>query len=405
MSAMDRRRFLETTALAGLASLPASRGRAVTADEDPLGVRADFPVTGEQAYLNSCAVGPMSRQARDAMAAYADEKMLLRGSGLGRGETKQRARVRFAELFGADEDEIAILYSTSDGENVVVNAMDWKEGDNVVLDELHFTTSFVLYRELEKRKGVELRIVKPKSGRVPLEDFASQVDARTRLLTVAWVSNRNGYRYDLPSLAEPAHDVGAYLYADGVQAFGTFPTNLHDEGVDFACGNGYKWLFADFGAAPMYIKREHLEWMQPDRVGHGSVAESLPDLRFELEESAAKFEYATAAFASVAALDAALGYLQGVGLDRIETHSIGLANHLREGAKKLGLDVFTPPDNASAIVSFHHGLEPDHMRDVLKRENVAVTLREGGHLLRAGVAMFNNRSDVDRLLEVLAKVV
>jgi selenocysteine lyase/cysteine desulfurase len=283
--------------------------------------------------------------------------------------------------------------------------MDWKEGDNVVLDELHFTTSFVLYRELEKRKGVELRILKPKAGRVPVEDFAAHTDKRTRLVTVAWVSNRNGYRYDLPSLAELAHDNGAFLYADAVQAFGTFPTNLHDEGVDFACGNGYKWLFADFGCAPLYVKKEHLEWMDSDRYGHGSIAESLPDLHFRLKETAAKFEYATSAFASVAAMDAALGYLQNVGLAPIEEHTVALAAELREGAKELGFDVFTPADNASPIVSFHHGLDPDYLREVLARENVAVTLREGGGLLRAGVAMFNNRGDVDRLLSVLSKLV
>ncbi len=167
MSAMNRRRFLETTAAAGLASLHSARGLTAPADEDPLGVRADFPVTAEQTYLNSCGVGPMSRAARDAVAAYADEKMLLR-NGRSRGQTKARVRTRFAELFGADEDEVALLYSTSDGENVVVNAMDWKEGDNVVLDELHFVTSFVLYRELEKRQGIELRIVPPKKGQSKL---------------------------------------------------------------------------------------------------------------------------------------------------------------------------------------------------------------------------------------------
>ena len=136
MSAMNRRRFLETTAAAGLASLHSARGLTAPADDDPLGVRADFQVTVEQTYLNSCGVGPMSRAARDAVAAYADEKMLLR-NGRSRRETKARARTRFAELFGADEDEVALLYSTSDGENLVVNAMEWKQGDNVVLDELH----------------------------------------------------------------------------------------------------------------------------------------------------------------------------------------------------------------------------------------------------------------------------
>ena len=78
MSAMNRRRFLETTAAAGLASLHSARGLTAPSDEDPLAVRGDFPITGEQTYLNSSSVGPMSRAARDAVAAYADEKMLLR---------------------------------------------------------------------------------------------------------------------------------------------------------------------------------------------------------------------------------------------------------------------------------------------------------------------------------------
>ena len=404
MSAVDRRAFLKTTAVAGLAALPTRHGLASPADDDPLGVRADFPVTREQTYLNSASVGPMSKTARDAVVRYADDKMLQQ-NGDRRGKARSDARTRFGSLFGADEEEIGLLYTTSDGENVIVNAIDWKEGDNVVLDELHFTTSFVIYRELERQKGVELRIVPEKDGRVPVEAFEAHTDKRTRLLTVAWVSNRNGYRYDLPALGKLAHARGAYLYADAAQAFGYFPTNLHDEGVDFACGNGYKWLFADFGCAPFYVRKEHLEWVRSDRYGHGSVAENLPDLHFRLKTSAQKFEYATPAYASVVAMDAALGYLEKIGLERIEKHTIGLAAELREGIQKLGCDVFTPPSNASPIVSFHHGLEVEKLRDALKKESIAVTLREGGHLMRVGVAMFNNRSDIDRLLGLLSKMV
>ena len=75
------------------------------------------------------------------------------------------ARSRFAGLFGVDEDEVALLYSTSGAENIIVNAMDWRPGDNVVVDELHFVTTFVLYRELERRAGVELRIIPSRDGR------------------------------------------------------------------------------------------------------------------------------------------------------------------------------------------------------------------------------------------------
>src|SRR3990172_5207597 len=190
---IDRRSFLGATGLGAVAAL---RAEAPRLDDDPLGVRAEFPVTREQAYLNSAYVGPIPRSVRDAAVEEADLKMLMPTPG----NRSERAREKFGRLFGAKTEEIALLYSTSDGENVVTAALDWKPGDNVVLDELHFQTSFVLYRELERMKGIELRITPQSEGRSRLEDFESRIDDRTRLVSVAWVSNRNGFRHDLKAL-------------------------------------------------------------------------------------------------------------------------------------------------------------------------------------------------------------
>ena len=422
MSPLNRRHFLTTTAAAGLSTLSAARGLVALAGDgadspgtgrgrqlqvnadDPLGVRAAFPVTEELAYLNTASTGPLSVPVRDALRAYADEKMLQRNRGSGR-VALNGARTKFGNLFGADEDELAFLYATSGAENIIVSAMDWREGDNVVVDELHFVTTFVLYRELERRAGVELRIVPSRDGVVTVDDFAAHTDERSRLISVAWVSNRNGFRYELPPLADLAHAHGAYLYADAIQAWGTFPTNLHDEKVDFACGNGYKWLHADFGCAPFYVRREHLEWMTPDRYGHSQVAETLPGHRFRLKTSAEKLQYANPAYGPVAAMDAALGFLGEVGMDRIAAHTHALAGELRAGAEALGMQLFTPPDNPSAIVSFYHGLEHERLTEALAEEGVSITFQEDGELLRAAVGMFNNRDDVDRLLGVLAGMV
>ena len=423
ISPWNRRRFLQTTAGAGaaaglaafpgagaLASPPASPSRQPGApgvspsSTDPLGIRSSFPVTEELAYLNNAAVGPLPLPVRDALHDYADNKMRRRDGAAG-SKAVASARTRFATLFGADEDEIAFLYATSGGENIVVNAMDWRPGDNVVVDELHFVTTFVLYRELERRAGVELRIVPSRDGVVTVDDFAARTDDRTRLLSVAWVSNRNGFRYDLPELADLAHAHGGYLFADAIQAWGTFPSNLHEEKVDFACGNGYKWLHADFGCAPFYVRREHLDWMTPDRHGHAQVAESLPGHRYRLETSAAKFEYGSPAYGPVAAMDAALGFVGQVGLDCIAGHTHALAGELREGAAALGMRMFTPPKNPSAIVSFHHGLDHERLSQALADADVSITFQEDGQLLRAGVGMFNSRDDVDRLLGVIRRLV
>ena len=419
MTRLSRRGFLKTTAAAGVAAIPAAGGlacgeRAAREDagdvggaagaDDPLGVRGDFPVTEDLAYLNTASVGPLSVPVRDALHAYADGKMRRRDTRE-RSAVLASARSRFAGLFGADEDEIAFLYTTSGAENIIVSAMEWRAGDNVVVDELHFTTTFVLYRQLERRAGIELRIIPARDGAVTVDDFAARTDRRTRLISVAWVSNRNGFRYDLPALADLAHAHGAYLYADAIQAWGTFPTDLHEENVDFACGNGYKWLHADFGCAPFYVRREHLDWMTSDRHGHVQVAEALPGHRFRLRRSARKLEYANAAHGPAAAMDAALAFMEGVGLERIAGHTHALAGELHREAEALGMRMFTPPDNPSAIVSFHHGLDHETLAAALAEAGVAVTFQEDGELLRAAVGMFNNRSDVDRLLGVVAGLV
>lgn len=413
MSAWSRRTFLKTSAAAGLAALPGRdllaseptpRLVGTASDDDPLGVRADFPVTEELAYLNTASMGPLPRVVTEALEAYADEKMMYRDPG-SRRRALEGARTGFADLFGASPDEIALLFSTSDGENVAANAIDWRPGDNVVIDELHFTTAFVVYRELEKRTGVELRIVPTRDGRSDPNDFDAMTDDRTRLISVAWVSNRNGFKHDLPTLADIVHARGGYLFADGIQAFGTFPTNLHEEGVDFACGNGYKWLFADFGCAPFFVREEHLEWMAPDRYGHGQVARTLPEYQHELKTTASRFEYANTAYGPAAAMNAALEYIAGVGLDRIADHTHALAADLRAGAVDLGLGLFTPPENPTPIVSFYHGLDPETLSEALMKEGVRFTFQEGGNLLRSAVSMFNNRNDVDRLLGVIAGLV
>ena len=403
MSALDRRTFLKTTA-ASLAVVPASRALAAPSDDDPLGVRHDFPVTDTLTYLNTAARGPFSRAVRDATVAYADVKMRT-GFAARRDQIREEARERFAALFGAKPEEIAILYSTSDGENIVASALDLGAGDNVVIDELHFVTSFVLYRELEKEKGIELRIVPQRNGRSDMEDFDARIDGKTKLVSVAWVSNRNGFREDVRGLAELAHRKGAFLYADSVQAIGNFPTSLTEEGVDFATTNANKWLFASYGAAPFFVREELLDRIHPDRYGHGQTKESLDNYHYRLRTTASKYEYAAPAYNIVYQLNAGLGYLKEVGLHRIEKHTVALAHELRDGLASLGFDIWTPPKNNSPIVSFAHGRETDEMKKLFDKEGIVVTFREKeGSMIRSSVSLFNNRADIQKLLKVLETI-
>jgi len=373
-------------------------------ETDPLGVRADFRATQLATCLNTPYIGPTPASVEQAAIDFARseaEEPLNVGTLLAKANEVRR---KFAALFGAAPYEVGFLSTTSEGENLVTGAIGLQPGDNVVVDDLHYTTSYVLYRTLEQTKGIELRIVPSVDGRAGVAEFEPFVDNRTRLISVSWTSHQNGYRHPVRELADLAHAHGAYLYVDGVQALGTFPINLRECGADFVASGTYKWLLASFGIAAFFIREEHLDRIPPDRVGTFSVASELGGHRFELHSGARKYEYATLAFGPLYQLDAGLDYLAKTGLDRIEAHTIPLARMMREGIIERGLTPTTPADNGSPIVAFTHDRGPDIAREIFERRKVRVSFRDLGFNVRAGAALFNNSEDIGRFLDAVEEL-
>jgi len=132
-------------------------------DDDPLGTRKDFPATLDYTYLNTAYIGLISQAVVDAAREWTETRA-RRPHSIGQMEARtDEARKLFAEMVGADADEIGFLYSTSQGENVVVNSLDFKPGDNMVFDN-------IAYRQ---RSGVEMRIVRNRNGAATVEDLRS----------------------------------------------------------------------------------------------------------------------------------------------------------------------------------------------------------------------------------------
>lgn len=372
---------------------------AVTGD-DPLGVRADFPVVRERNYLNSAYITPIPRSVVAAGHAFVESKS-LRPISLGDMLLKtDEVRAQFARLVNASTDEIGFLFSTSEGENVVAHALDLGRGDNVVIDELHYETEFVLYRQLEAAQGVELRIVKHRHGAVDATDFAPLVDRRTKLVSVAWVSHQNGFRHDMRPIADLAHANGALFYTDGIQAVGMFPVDVRQAGVDFLCCGTYKWILGGFGVAPFFIRRELLDRIRLDRFGALHVEKEGPNYTFELYKTAKRFDYATLPFAEIYQLGAALSFLERVGVDRIEQHTVALAGELRHGLAAQGWRLFTPEGNRSSIVTFYFDRDPAALKAAFDAAKVDVSVRDSLKQVRVSPALFNTGDEIARFLEV-----
>lgn len=404
---IDRRSFV-----AGAAALAASAVRphlldaapaAAPEGPDPLGVRAEFPIVAERTYLNAAYITPIPRSVVAAGTQFLEDKskrpLTVNDDLLAPDET---LRKQFARLVNATPDEVGLLFSTAEGENIIAHGLDLKAGDNVVIDELHYPTEFVLYRALETSRGIELRIVKHRNGAVDVHDFAPHVDQRTRIVSVAWVSHQNGFRHDMRPIADLAHSVGAVFYSDAIQAVGMIDIDVQAAGVDAICCGSYKWMLAGFGVAPFFIRRELIDRLAVDRYGEFQVDKELPDHHFTLDATARKFDYCSRAFGAVHQLSAGLRFIEQVGVPRIEAHTVGLARRLYDGLAAQGHHLFTPPDNHSSIVTIYVPKPMADVRAAFQAANVDVTVRNGQ--VRMAPALFNTADEIDRCLEVTRRV-
>jgi selenocysteine lyase/cysteine desulfurase len=405
---LGRREFLAgagTLALTSRSLLAARQAVAMRAPGIfPASVRADFPSVSRDTYLNSAALHPVGTFTARAMQQVIDFR--LHGPGEGRadfgGKEQQALKEKFGSLIGAAADEIAYTGSTSDGENIVVLGLDLgRKKGNVVIDELHFTTSLYMYKELEKQ-GIELRIVKHRKWAIDPSDMDKAIDRNTRLVSLALVSNVNGFMHDCKAVSDLAHSRGALVFADIIQAVGAVPLDVKALGIDFASAGTYKWIMGERGLGFLYVKKAHQGTVLPTtRYGHRQVTNfNRAELTWEPLPGAAMYETGGIAVVLAAGVSAGIDYVKSLGIDKIRSHARMLTDRLQEELPPLGYLPLTPRGTETPILAF--GVKDGAATSkALQAGKIVGTVVGNENRLRLSVSVFNTHEDIDRAVAVL----
>jgi len=404
---VDRRQFLLSAAALAASARPAfPHDVAAEGSIFPPSVRADFPIASAQTYLNSASIHPMSVPCSQALTQHIAFR--LKGGGEGRadfGEDQQKdLKRRFAHLIGATPNEIAFVQNTSDGENIVVMGMDLpKRGGNVVLDELHFETSLYMYKSLEA-KGLQLRVVKHRDWAIDIKDIERAIDRNTRLVSMALVSNVNGYLHDAKAITDLAHANGAYVFADMVQAAGAVPIDVRAMGIDFGSAATYKWLMGERGFGFLYVREDLQDTVVPTtRYGHRQIANfDRVGITWEPLPGAARYETGTFPNALALCSHTSLQYIERLGLQNIRAHARQLTERLLKELPAMGYPSVTPKGNETPIVAFALK-DVEATQKKLRDARVTVTIIEKEKRMRVSVSVFNTQEDIDRLLSTLSR--
>jgi len=325
---------------------------------------------------------------------------------LGIYETERRLpqiRERVGRFVGARAEEIAFLRNTGDGANVIARGLDWKAGDEIVLNDNEFGANAMPWVAL-REYGVELRFVRTPQRRMTPEVLRGLMSSRTRVVAVSWVSFTDGYRHDLAALSEVAHAGGALFCVDGMQALGAFPLDVKAAGVDALYAGGAKWLLAIPGVSFVYVAAKLVDKLAVRWRGWKDVADMWDFLDYDqpFAAGAARFEGGTQNFLGMEALETSMDVLDEAGVERISRYVLDLTDYLVEGLRRIGAEIGSEraDGTSSGIVTFRiPGTDPIELGRRLGRANIVTTYRKNG--IRISPHGHNSTADIDALVEAL----
>ena len=369
-------------------------------------LRSEFPVVDEMTYLDMAYGNPLAMSVKWAMEEYM-EAFQRDGVSVARARAYrvlEEVRAKFAALVGAEASEIAFVKNTSEGLNITSSGLRVEAGDNVVLNELEHPNNTHCWNLLRK-KGVEIRTVPQRDGRVEVGDINAAIDSKTCAVAIASTTNM-GFRFDLEKIGAACHEHSALLVVDAVQSLGIEPLDVKEAGVDVFSASAHKGLLGPHGFGFYYCSNEALKDISPPYVAGISYEQAPGTGEARLKGTAARFEYGNYNYLGGHAMVPALGILEKVGVENIYSHCLGLADAFREGLNALGVTLLDSPNpgERSNIVAFKvEGRMSGEVREGLLKRGVMLSAHYGD--LRASFALFNNMGEVETALDALGKVV
>jgi selenocysteine lyase/cysteine desulfurase len=411
---MERREFVATGVGGVLGVRAAGLSNELAAESAPQSMRDRFPRLREETYLNAAAGTPLGDFAEGGLRRYLDYARMGPDGGRAEYVGRMRSEIRrlFADLIGANPSEIGLVHCTKAGEQLALDSLEGiRNGGNVVTNDMHFSGSLHNLVGL-KKAGLDVRIVPAADFDVSLERMADAIDDRTALVAVSSVSNVNGRVEPMAELSSLAHDRGALVYADIIQAAGAVPMDVGALGIDFAACSAYKWLFGVHGVGFFYAREDLQGTALPDRLFPGRARRNYtpwvekPDPSeasyiTQIRSDASRYEPGHVSYLGYCAAYEGLRFIHETGVEAMLAHSRGLIERLMGHLDPDQYRCITPDPGATPIVSF----EVPDVDVTLERLVVArVVVSVGGdnwNQIRVSPAIYNNESDIDRLAEVL----
>ncbi len=361
----------------------------------------DFPSLVGMTYLNTAAESIPPRCVGDAIQAYWQDKLRGMQGRDAHFATLEACREVSARMLGLATAEVSFCSCSSEAYNLLAAALNLGEDDEVVVNDLDFPAGATPWLRAVERPVLQLW--KSRQGALRMEELASLLNARTRLVQVSLVSFFNGHRIDWPKFHELVRHLApqALIAVDVTQALGRVV--LDCSGADIMISSTHKWTLGIHGGCIVGIPKGKAAWLTTHAGGWFHLENAFDADRFQRavpKTGAASFSVGMPNFVALYALNAGLRYLEEIGVAAISRQIDPLIAEAEAGLRALGLTPMAEfqPKNPSGILAFQHA-QSSQLHGALEQNGLHVMHSAGR--IRLALHGYNTAADVAKFLGVL----
>jgi cysteine desulfurase/selenocysteine lyase len=316
--------------------------------------------------------------------------------------------------------EVLFVRGTTEGINLVASSYGKafiNEGDEVIVSTMEHHSNIVPWQMICEERGAVLKVIPiNEAGELQIDAYREMLSEKVKMVAISHVSNSLGTINPVKEMITMAHEQGIPVLVDGAQAIPHMKVDVQELDADFYTFSGHK-MFGPTGIGVLYGKEEWLNKMPPYHGG-GEMIETVTFEKTTYNELPHKFEAGTPDISGVVALGAAVEYIEQIGHDAIQKHEKELLHYATEKLSEIeGIRIIGTAAHKASVLSFLvEGIHPYDLGTILDKLGIAV--RTGHHCtqplmswygipgtVRASLAFYNNREDIDRLVAGVQRAV
>ncbi len=367
-------------------------------------IRSLYPFLEQgKIYFNHASIGPLSKLVVSSLNEYIYNRSAGNIKNLDTFiSADSSGREKLGRLLNCAPNRVTWVDNVSNGMNLLANSLEWQAGDEIILNDMEFPANVYPFLNLQK-KGVVVKVVKSKNGKVLYEDLRDAITEKTKLLSISYVQFFSGYRSNLIELGKLCKYNNIIFSVDVIQASGAFNIDVDKMNIDFLCGGTQKWLMGLQGLSYLYVSEKLQPRLKQAFVGWLSVKDAWNLLNYDLtlKDDTQSFFNGSVNLIGIVAADTNLKMFLDFGIDNIEKIILNNTKYLQNGLHSLGLNplLFGEEDiHLSGIVTFDMP-RAEEFKEFAEKHNIIFELRQGK--VRLAPHFYNIKSEFDKLLNLL----